>query len=106
MGAHWHRLRTIEAADGVGFGVAAFRVGITNLILCLFTPPVAAVLVAFDAEELQEEAARTWNRALPNAIRWRPHAADTSEMLEEGMNLRIWMLCGIQAARIARDHPE
>ena len=65
-----------------------------------------AVLVSFDAEEPGEEAARTWKRALPNAIRWRPHAADTSEMLEEGMNLRMWTLCGIQAARIAHDHPE
>jgi hypothetical protein len=58
-----------------------------------------AVLVAFDAEEPGEEAARTWKRALPNAIRWRPHAGDTSEMLSEGMNVRMWVLCGIQAAQ-------
>jgi hypothetical protein len=57
------------------------------------------VLLSFDAEEPGKEAARTWKRALPNAIRWRPHAADTSEMLEEGMNLRMWTLCGIEAAR-------
>ena len=57
------------------------------------------VLVAFDSEEPGEEAAREWTSALPNAIRWHPHATDTSEMLEEGKDLRMWVRCGLQAAR-------
>lgn len=33
---------------------------------------VPAVLIAFDAEEPGENAAREWTSALPNAIRWPP----------------------------------
>jgi hypothetical protein len=58
-----------------------------------------SVLVAFDAEEAGERASRKWLRALPNAIRWRPHAEDTSEMLKQGENLRLWARCGAEAAR-------
>jgi hypothetical protein len=59
-----------------------------------------AVLVAFDAEEPGEDAARTWNRALPNALRWPPHAHDTADMLEGGQDLRIWVRCGLRAAGV------
>lgn len=57
------------------------------------------VLVSFDAEEAGENAAREWISALPNAVRWHPHATDTSEMLEAGKDVRMWVRCGIQAAR-------
>lgn len=57
------------------------------------------VLVSFDSEEAGEGAAREWISALPNAVRWHPHATDTSDMLEEGKDLRMWVRCGIQAAR-------
>lgn len=57
------------------------------------------VLVSFDSEEAGETAAREWISALPNGIRWPPHANDTGEMLEHGRDLRMWVQCGIQAAR-------
>jgi len=55
--------------------------------------------VAFDVGEPGENAACEWTSALPNAIRWHPHATDTSEMLKEGIGLRTWIRCGIEAAR-------
>jgi hypothetical protein len=59
-----------------------------------------AVLVAFDAEEPGEDAARTWLHALPNGLRWPPHAHDTADMLEEGQDLRMWVRCGLRAAGV------
>lgn len=58
-----------------------------------------AVLVSFDDERPGEEAARAWIESLPNGIRWPPHADDAGEMLEQGKDLRMWVRCGIQAAR-------
>jgi Zn ribbon nucleic-acid-binding protein len=58
-----------------------------------------AVLVAFDDEAAGESASLTWIDALPNATRWPPHAADTGEMLEQGKDLRMWVRCGLHAAR-------
>jgi len=59
-----------------------------------------AVLVAFDAEEPGEEAARVWTRGLPNALRWPPHAHDTADMLETGLDVRMWVRCGLRAAGV------
>lgn len=58
-----------------------------------------AVLVAFDDGSAGESASLTWIEALPNATRWPPHAVDTSEMLEQGADLRMWVRCGLHAAR-------
>lgn len=58
-----------------------------------------AVLVSFDEGNAGEEASRVWKAALPNAIRWPPHADDTGEMLEQGDNLRTWTRCGLEAAQ-------
>lgn len=59
------------------------------------------VLVAFDSDEAGENAARAWIDALPNALRWHPHATDAGEMLEDGQDLQMWVRCGIQAAQRA-----
>jgi len=56
------------------------------------------VLVAFDAEEAGETAAREWLHVLPNAIRWHPHGKDAAEMLETGQDLRMWVRYGLKAA--------
>jgi len=58
-----------------------------------------AVLVSFDDECPGEEASRAWIESLPNGIRWPPHADDAGKMLEQGKDLRMWVRCGIQAAR-------
>jgi len=50
-------------------------------------------------ERRGEEASRAWIESLPNDIRWPPHVDDTGEMLVEGKDLRMWVRCGIQAAR-------
>jgi hypothetical protein len=58
-----------------------------------------AVLVSFDEGEAGERASEVWKAALPNAIRWPPHADDTGEMLQQGRSLRTWVRCGLEAAR-------
>jgi hypothetical protein len=60
---------------------------------------VPTVLVSFDSEKAGEEASLAWNAALPNAYRWHPHAEDPSEMLEYGNDVRLWVRCGVDAAR-------
>jgi DNA primase len=56
------------------------------------------VLVAFDAEDAGEEAARYWTTELPNAVRWRPTMHDTAEMLQEGANIARWVEDGLDYA--------
>lgn len=58
-----------------------------------------AVLVSFDEGAAGESASKVWEAALPNGIRWPPHADDTGEMLEQGGDLRTWVRCGLEAAR-------
>jgi len=63
-----------------------------------------AVLVAFDAEEAGETAAREWLHVLPNAIRWHPHGKDTADMLQLGHDLRFWVQMGLRAC--SQSHPD
>ena len=55
----------------------------------------SVVLVAFDAEDSGEKAVRYWTGSLPNAVRWRPYWGDVSEMLQDGADVRAWMMAGL-----------
>lgn len=49
------------------------------------------VLIAFDAEEAGDEAARWWLARLPGARRLRPWGKDASAMLQAGLDLTAWL---------------
>lgn len=56
------------------------------------------VLVAFDAEETGDRTAMWWVKRLGNAQRLRPCWKDASQMLQDGGDLRAWILSGINTA--------
>jgi hypothetical protein len=63
---------------------------IGGLALC------SIVLVSFDADTAGEEAAVWWLKALgPRANRWRPYWGDPNQMLQDGIDLRIWVREGL-----------
>lgn len=56
------------------------------------------VLVAFDAEEAGDQAARFWLKALPQAQRLRPHGErDANAMVQAGLDLRAWIQAALPA---------
>jgi len=53
------------------------------------------VLVAYDADDAGETAAKFWLDALPNARRWRPFWHDANDMARDGADLCAWILAGL-----------
>lgn len=53
------------------------------------------VLIALDADPPGDHAARYWLEVLPTARRWRPYYSDPSQMLEDGQDVRGWVLAGL-----------
>ncbi len=69
---------------------------ITRLASC------SAILIALDNEEEQNgavaQAIAYWHDVLhPRARRWRPYLKDCGAMLEQGMDVRSWVLDGLHA---------
>ena len=62
------------------------------------------VLVSLDADAPGDHAAEYWTSALPNARRWRPYYADPAQMLQDGQDVRGWVVAGI--AKRAPELPE
>jgi hypothetical protein len=90
------------AGDLVGIGrvgtTGARRVRwLTLLALC------SDVMIGLDADAAGDEGSAYWLDALPNARRWRPYYADPSQMLQDGQDVRGWVLAGLR--REARVHP-
>ena len=56
------------------------------------------VLVSLDADAPGDEGSAYWLDALPNARRWRPTWADPAQMLEDGADVRAWVLSGLHKA--------
>jgi len=88
---------TIAQCAGDLVGVA--RVGtsfarrvrwLTLLALC------SEVLISLDADAAGDEGSSYWLDALPNARRWRPYYADPSQMLQDGQDVRGWVLAGLR----------
>ncbi len=50
------------------------------------------VLLAFDAEESGDTAAQWWLKRLSNGERYRPWWKDVNQMLQDGADLRQWLL--------------
>lgn len=50
------------------------------------------VLIAFDSDEAGEKAAEYWFEALPNARRLRPYWEDANAMLQDGVDLKQWVI--------------
>ncbi len=49
------------------------------------------VVLAFDADEPGEQAARRWQRAFPGAVRLRPTRHDVNDMLRAGDDIPAWL---------------
>lgn len=62
----------------------------------------STVLVALDADGPGDTASAYWLDALPNARRWRPYYADPAQMLEDGADVRGWVLAGLGADGVVR----
>jgi len=60
------------------------------------------VLVAFDSGQAGEDASEYWTDALPNAVRWRPHDHDVSDLHLSGGNLQDWVERGLHATDSSR----
>ena len=94
------------AGDLLGVGrvgtTGAHRVRwLAQLALC------SEVLVSLDADAAGDAGAAYWLDALPNARRWRPYYADPAQMLQDGQDVRGWVLAGLgKAPRVARFHAE
>ena len=56
----------------------------------------SVVLIAFDSDEAGEKAAAFWYEAIPNARRLRPYWDDANAMLQEGIDLKRWVLEGLK----------
>ena len=64
------------------------------------------VLISLDADDAGDAAARWWVDALPNARRWRPSWSDPAQMLQDGADVRGWVLAGLRKApRVYPVHP-
>jgi DNA primase len=64
---------------------------IAKLTMC------SRVLVAFDAEvDKGDKAAAWWAKVLPNAKRWRPFWGDANAMAQEGVDVRAWVIAGLE----------
>jgi len=62
------------------------------------------VLVSFDAEvDKGDRAAAWWVDILPNAKRWRPLWEDANKMAQDGVNLRSWVLAGLDIAQVTSE---
>jgi len=55
----------------------------------------AHVLIAFDAENTGDRAARWWMERLEHATRLRPWWKDVNQMLQDGADLREWLAMGL-----------
>lgn len=60
-------------------------------LLALCSP----VLVALDADTAGDSASQVWCDVLQDGIRHRPFYADPSQMLEDGADVRGWVLAGL-----------
>lgn len=52
-------------------------------------------LIALDADAAGDHAARFWLDALPRGKRWRPYYDDPAQMLQDGQDVRGWVLAGL-----------
>lgn len=62
---------------------------IMRLLLC------PSVLIGLDADEAGDSAARYWLDMLPMGRRWRPYYADPAQLLQDGQDVRGWILAGL-----------
>lgn len=63
---------------------------LSRLALC------SEVLVSLDADGPGDEASRYWLDVLPNARRHRPWWSDPAQMLQDGADVRAWVLSGLR----------
>lgn len=54
-----------------------------------------AVLITYDNDEGGEQAAGYWLDVLKNAKRWRPYWGDANGLAQEDVNVRNWILAGL-----------
>lgn len=65
---------------------------------------IPQVFVAFDTEPNAEESAAFWTSALTNARRWcTPIGKDANEMLQRGLNIRVWVESAISLLTVHTD---
>lgn len=82
------------AGDLVGAaacGTSGARRGrwLTKLAQC------SEVLVSLDADEPGDKAAAWWLEIVNGSKRWRPYYADPAQMLQDGADVRGWVLAGL-----------
>ena len=65
----------------------------TRWIARLALPPL--VLVAYDADEGGDKAAKYWLSVLAKAKRWRPFWGDANAMAQDGADVRAWLAAGV-----------
>ena len=64
------------------------------------------VLVSLDADDAGDAASRWWLDKLTNARRWRPTWSDPAQMLQDGADVRGWVLAGLRKApKVYPVHP-
>ncbi len=64
------------------------------------------ILIAFDAEDAGDTAARWWLERLENAQRLQPWWSDVNQMLQDGADLRDWLATGLSSVQPTLAPPE
>lgn len=97
--AVWQEAGTLISVAACGTSGARRARWITRLALA------SEVLIALDADDAGDGAASWWLGVLENGRRWRPYYDDPGQMLQDGADVRGWVLAGL--GRRAMDfHPE
>lgn len=89
------------AGDVIGVG----RVGTSGARRVRWLTRLAqasTVLVALDTDGPGDTASSYWLDALPNAKRWRPWYSDPAQLLQDGADVRGWVLAGLGADGVVR----
>ena len=86
----------VQQSAGDVIGVAACGTSgarrsrwLTKLALC------NGVLVSLDADSAGDKGSAWWIENVEGARRWRPFYADPSQMLQDGADIRQWVLAGL-----------
>ena len=85
-----------EAGDLVTAVATGSTMGARRVKWLARLAPVPLVLVAFDADEAGEQAARYWTDGLEQARRWRPYWEDVNTLATDGVDVPAWVQAGLK----------
>lgn len=86
-----------EASDLIA-PVAAGATGARGVDWLTMLAQVNPLLLSFDNDDAGMRATQYWQNIFPHAYAWRSYVHDPAQMLESGMNIRSWVMHGLNNA--------